>query len=981
MYEDYENGDYPGQLNERQMSSTATEPATTERRTMNRWQFRADQVQMLNQQVQIELTISLLFSIIVTSVFWDSAPHALLIGWASAVVISVGVRSLFISGRSTSDNVNDFNVWGQQYITGAALSGMCWGSLGIISLIYGDLTQQIFVLVVLAGMSLTAFVSMQSSPRTISAFVIPALLPATAWFFYQGTTLSLAIGTVVIIFTAVMLFSSRTMRNILAKSFSLGSHNTDLIKKLVVTREAAEKSRKHAEEMNLKLQEQMQVRRQAEERSRKSEQRMSAIFDSMQDIIYQTDINGHIQWATPSIKQLLGYEPHELLDNNIKDFYVCITEHDDLKHSLDVNYGRLQHFETCLQHKDGTHIWISENSHYKYDENGDPIGIEGTIRDITALKQAKEALHQEKERAQVTLGSIGDGVITTDLNGNIEYMNTVAEQSTGWKLQDARSKPMSEVFRLIEEKSLEPPPDPAALCLEQGKSTMLAGHLLLLHRYRNQRLSVEVNASPIRDSNADITGVVLVFHDVTELRGLAKKMSYQATHDSLTGLLNRREFENRVKQAIDNARTEDVRHAVCYVDLDNFKVVNDTSGHFAGDELLKQLTIKLRMELREADTLARLGGDEFGILLEGCSMENAREPAEAIRKVVEDFRFVWDNRSFRIGASIGLVQITQDSGTLTDLLSAADSACYIAKDQGRNRVHVYQPDDEAVSERHGQMQWVQRIQDVLEQDRFRLFFQPIAKLNRAANEKNLTHGEVLLRMLDENNKIVGPGSFIPAAERYQLMPAIDRWVVSNTFQVLALDKEKVNDHVSSCCINLSGQSLSDIRFMDFLIDEINNSGVPPEILVFEITETAVIANLCNASKLIYTLREMGCRFALDDFGVGLSSFGYLKNLAVDYLKLDGCFVKNMVSDNIDHAMVQAINQIGHTMDIKTIAEFVEDEATLEAVRSVGVDYAQGYVIAKPMPIEIALYNEPVDVGTTAEEQEQPVQLKTGSTIH
>ena len=314
------------------------------------------------------------------------------------------------------------------------------------------------------------------------------------------------------------------------------------------------------------------------------------------------------------------------------------------------------------------------------------------------------------------------------------------------------------------------------------------------------------------------------------------------------------------------------------------------------------------------------------------------------------------------------------------MLSAADSACYIAKDQGRNRVHVYQPDDEAVSERHGQMQWVQRIQDVLEQNRFRLFFQPIAKLNHAAGEKNMTHGEVLLRMLDENNKIVGPGSFIPAAERYQLMPSIDRWVVSYTFKMLMLDSDKVNGNVSSCCINLSGQSLSDIRFMDFLIDEINNSGVSPEILVFEITETAVIANLCNASKLISTLREMGCRFALDDFGVGLSSFGYLKNLAVDYLKLDGCFVKNMVSDTIDHAMVQAINQIGHTMDIKTIAEFVEDEATLEAVRSVGVDYAQGYVIAKPMPIEIALYNEPIELGTF-EEQPELASLKTASTKH
>lgn len=980
MYEDYQSGDYPGQLTEQQVSSADKTLSVPERRTMNRWQFRADQVHILYQQVQIELFISLLITAIVSAVFWDSAPHALLIGWAIAVIVSVGARSLFISGEPSGDKVDGVNVWGRQYITGATISGICWGTLGIIASIYGTQTQQIFVIVVLACMSLTAFISMQSSPRTISAFVIPALFPATAWSFYQGTTLSMAIGSVAFITILVMLFSSRTMRNILAKSISLGSHNTELIKKLVTTRETAEQSRKHAEEMNIKLQEQMQVRKQAEERSRRSEQRMSAIFDSMQDIIYQTDINGRIQWATPSIKQLLGYDPHELIDNNIKDFYVRAGEHEYLKQSLDINYGRLQHFETCLQHKDGSHIWISENSHYKYDEIGDAIGIEGTIRDITALKQAKEALHQEKERAEVTLRSIGDGVITTDLNGIIEYMNTVAEQSTGWKLQDARGKPMLRVFKLVDEKTLEPPPDPAALCLEQGKSTMLAGHLLLIHRYRSQKLSVEVNASPIRDSNADVTGVVLVFHDVTELRGLAKKMSYQATHDSLTGLLNRREFENRVKQAIENARTENVRHAICYVDLDNFKVVNDTSGHFAGDELLKQLTIRLRMELREADTLARLGGDEFGILLEGCSMENAHEPAEAIRKVVEDFRFVWDNRSFRIGASIGLVQITQDSGTLADLLSAADSACYIAKEQGRNRVHVYQPNDEAVSERHGQMQWVQRIQDVLEQNRFRLFFQPIAKLSPVAGEKNLTHGEVLIRMLDENNKIVGPGSFIPAAERYQLMPAIDRWVVSNTFRILTLDKKKVAQHISSCCINLSGQSLSDERFLDYLIGEINSYKVPPEILVFEITETAVIANLCNASKLIFTLRQMGCRFALDDFGVGLSSFGYLKNLAVDYLKLDGCFVKNMVDDNIDLAMVQAINQIGHTMGIKTIAEFVEDQHTLEAVTKVGIDYAQGYILAKPMPIEIALYKEPIDLGTPVVLHEL-LNIKTAATKH
>ena len=978
MYEDYVGNKNPG------LSKKSKEPVRnsgtnhfTERQTMNRWQFRADQVQMLQKQVQTELIISMVVAAIVSTVFWNTTPYELLITWAVAVVASVGGRSLFINNNSQDESGRDIDVWGQQYITGAAISGICWGALGIIAAIYGELPQQIFVLVTVAGMSLTAYVSMQSSPRTISAFVIPALIPVTALFFQKGDTLSLALGTLAIIFASVMLFSSRAMRNILSKSFSLGSHNTELIKNLVVTRETAENAKKYAEEMNIKLQEQMLEREQAEERTRNSELRMTAIFDSMQDTIYQTDISGSVLWTTPSIKQLLGYDASDVINNNIKDFYVCQSDHDELKHSLDIHYGRLQHFEARLQHMDGSVIWISENSHYKYDEQGEVIGIEGTIRDITALKQAKEALHQEKERAQVTLGSIGDGVITTDLNGEIEYMNSVAEQSTGWKLEDARGKPMLKVFKVVDEKTLEPPPDPAALCLEQGKSSMLAGHLLLIHRYRNQRLSVEVNASPIRDSSADISGVVLVFHDVTELRGLAKKMSYQATHDSLTGLINRREFENRIKIAIDNAHSENVRHALCYLDLDNFKVVNDTSGHFAGDELLKQLTIKLRMELREADTLARLGGDEFGILLEGCPIEKAHNLAENIRQIVEDFRFVWDNTAFRIGVSIGLVPITDDSGTLSEVLSAADSACYVAKDQGRNRIHIYQPNDEAVLERHGQMQWVQRIQDVLDQNRFRLFFQPIAKLSREPGEKNTIHGEVLLRMLDDNNKIVGPGSFIPAAERYQVMPSIDRWVVSNTFSMLMLHNINTGGHISSCSINLSGQSLSDERFMDFLVNEIKSSGVPPEILVFEITETAVIANLCNASKLISTLREMGCRFALDDFGVGLSSFGYLKNLAVDYLKLDGCFVKNMIRDNIDHAMVGAINQIGHTMNIKTIAEFVEDKETLEAVRKVGVDYAQGYYIAKPAPIEIGLNSEPVDF-CTEEDLQDTVQLKSVS---
>jgi diguanylate cyclase (GGDEF)-like protein/PAS domain S-box-containing protein len=934
-----------------------------DRRAMDRWQYRADQLHLRQQHVHTELIAGLLVAVIVAIVFWDITPHSLIIAWVAAIAASVGGRSLVISIRNNSDLRGDTDAWQQQHLVGSILTGMAWGSLGAIASIYGGLVHQVIAFAVLAGISLPAYVTMQSTPKSLAAFVIPAMAPVTASLAWNGGMVPLALAGTSVIFTSTMLVSASKMRDVLFKAFNMGTHNTELIKKLVTTRESAEGAKKYAEQVNLKLQQEILERERAEEQIRSSEQRMTAIFDSMQDTIYQTDVDGIIEWTTPSIRQLLGYDADELLQKNIREFYVCADDHYELKRKLVANGGRQQHFETRLVHKNGTHIWISENSHFRFDMDANIIGIEGTIRDITALHSAREALQQEKERAQVTLGSIGDGVITTDLQGNIEYMNTVAEQSTGWKVADARGRPILKVFRIVDEKSLQPPPDPGIQCLQMGKSITMAGHLLLIHRFRNQRLSIELNASPIRDSSMDITGVVLVFHDVTELRGLARKMSYQATHDSLTGLLNRREFENRLNLAIEKTRKKGGQYALCYLDLDNFKVVNDTSGHIAGDELLKQLTIRLRMELRDADIFARLGGDEFGILLEDYTIESAEWTAEAIRHVVEGFRFVWDNTFFRVGVSIGLVPITECSASLTEILSAADSACYVAKEHGRNRVHVYEPNDEALVERHGQMQWVQRIQNVLDESRFRLFFQPIAKLRREPDEPNKTHGEVLIRMLDENNKLVGPGTFIPAAERYVLMPAIDRWVVSNTFRMLTLDRQGTEKKLSTCCINLSGQSLSDERFMDFLMKQIHESGVAPEIICFEITETAVIANLSNASRFIATFRDMGFRFALDDFGVGLSSFGYLKNLPVDYLKLDGCFVQNMVKDNTDRAMVEAINQVGHTMNIRTIAEFVENHETLEAVREIGVDYAQGYIISKPVPIEIGLQNDPVDFST------------------
>ena len=940
-----------------------------------RHKFRTDQIRILQQQVKTELLASIVIAAIISTIFWQLTPPNLMLGWTMTIILSVGVRSLFITGMKMESTSDQSRIWGGEYVFGSVVSGTCWGALGIIAAVYGEQSHQIFVMFVLAGAALTAYISMQSSPGTVAAFVVPALAPITAWFFYQGNAIDLALGATSIIYTALIITSAWTMRTILAKSYSIGANNTELIRKLVIARESAERAKNHAEKSSEKLHKEVMERELAQERIHASEQRMSAIFENIQDTIYQIDIHGRILWATPSIERLLGYRLKEITNASVTTLYASPEKHVDFINTLESNYGRLQHFEKQLQHKDGTKVWVAENAHYKYNENGEITGVEGTMRDITMLKHTKKELHKEKERAHITLCSIGDGVITTDTQGHVDYMNSVAEQGTGWNLDEARGKPIMKVLKIIDESSLKTPPSPVELCLNQGRSAIIAGHLLLIHRYSNKRMSIEVNASPIMDSNKEIIGTVLVFHDVTELRGLAKKMSYQATHDSLTGLINRREFEHRINQALEVACSEGTRHTLCYMDLDNFKVVNDTCGHTAGDELLKQLTVRLRMELREADTLARLGGDEFGILLEGCSIESAHEPAEQLRRIVDEFRFLWNDKPFRVGASIGLVAITADSGSMTDVMSAADSACYVAKENGRNRTHIFEANDKAIVERSGQMQWVHRIQNVLEENRFRLFFQPIVNLKPASGEENRIHGEVLIRMLDDNNDLVGSGAFIPSAERYGLMPAIDRWVIENTFNMLCLDIQKISQRMSACCINLSGQSLSDDRFMDFLVNQIEDSGISPGLLCFEITETAVIANLSQASRMISMLREMGCRFALDDFGVGLSSFSYLKNLSVDYLKLDGCFVQNMIKDNIDLAMVKAINQIGHTMNIKTIAEFVEDRATLCAVRDIGVDYAQGYAIARPAPMEIGLFGDPVKVDLSDSDADIPVRLK------
>lgn len=438
---------------------------------------------------------------------------------------------------------------------------------------------------------------------------------------------------------------------------------------------------------------------------------------------------------------------------------------------------------------------------------------------------------------------------------------------------------------------------------------------------------------------------VSVTTDISDRKALDQKLSYHASHDDLTGLINRYEFEQRVTRLLASVAGGQSEHAMCFLDLDQFKVINDTSGHAAGDELLRQLGRLLGEVVRKRDTLARLGGDEFGVLMEHCSLEQANRVANDILEAIKDYQFLWGNKSFHIGASIGLVAITETSGNFTEVFKQADAACYLAKDLGRNRIHTYHPDDCELAVRHGEMQWVGRINEALEEDQFCLYAQPILSLEGEGHR----HYELLVRMIDEHQGTIPPGAFLPAAERYSLIGKIDAWVVNHACDIF-LKHPAFIDQVDFVTINLSGSSLNNKDFLGSILQILKKSGVSPQKICFEVTETVAVSNLDSAIKFIKKLKQIGCSFALDDFGSGISSFGYLKNLPVDYLKIDGMFVQDIIDDPIDRAMVKSINEIGQVMGKKTIAEFVENDEIKAMLQSIGVNYGQGYGLGKPVPL-------------------------------
>ncbi len=680
-----------------------------------------------------------------------------------------------------------------------------------------------------------------------------------------------------------------------------------------------------------------------------------AIWDSR--IVDGQVIDGTVIWSARGAA-LLGLEARALT-HSFPAFLDCVHADDRDKVVNVLQDGVRRRGGYALQYRviwpDGSEHWLAAKAHVFMDGAGHPERTLGIIWDVTEHILRELMIAERKELAEVTLSSIGDGVITTDPQGKTRYLNRVAEQLTGWSSQLAEGLDIRQTLQLIDENTGAALEHVALKCLLQRQAIGVSTHTQLITR-KGRRISIEDSAAPIWSRDGAILGAVIVFRDVSHERKLSRQLSWQATHDTLTQLINRREFEHLAAGALHTAKQEGHAHALLYLDLDQFKVINDTCGHGAGDVLLQLLAKMLQGKMRDSDILARLGGDELGVLLPHCPLEHARLIGEQLRQAIHEFPFAWDERSFELGVSIGIVEINQDSKSMSELLSAADQACYLAKEQGRNRIHLYQESDVMLAQRHGEMLWISRLNEAFAHDYFRLYAMPIVHLHDSEEH----HDEVLIRIRNGKGDLILPGAFIPAAERYDMMLSIDRWViravcqhiqsVRDSLPPLAALAESRRRAPALYSVNLSGMSLADPGLQDYITAQFVQYAIAPEQICFEITETAVIANLPKAQVFMRQLKAMGCRFSLDDFGSGFSSFGYLRALPVDYLKIDGIFVRGIATNAINRAMVKAINEVGHVMGLQTVAEYVENAETLAIIRELGIDYAQGYAVGGLRPL-------------------------------
>ncbi len=687
---------------------------------------------------------------------------------------------------------------------------------------------------------------------------------------------------------------------------------------------------------------------------RASEKRFDLAVNGAEEGVWDLEVATGKMYRSKRMCEMLGFTEEELFPSlNTWKSLMHPDDRDAVLAALQSHIeGKTPRFEAVFRavHKDGSYRWILSRGRAIHDASGRTVRVVGVHSDITERKAMEAQLFEEKERAQVTLASIGDAVLTTDAEGFVTFMNGVAERLTGWKLAEALKAPVETVVSLLDEETRQSMPHPVERCRAGAQIVELAGNTLLINRDGHE-ISIQDSAAPILNREGQLIGVVMVFRDVSESREMARQMSWQIAHDALTGLVSRREFERRLGLLVEDAHHSGQQHALLYLDLDNFKIVNDVCGHLAGDELLKQLASQMSARMRRNDTLARLGGDEFAALLENCPVEIALEIANKLRLTVAAFHFEWDNKTLEVGVSIGVVVVNADTASMVDALSAADVACYAAKEGGRNRVQLYTNADPASVSKHLDLHLAADIRSAVSVGRFELYAQEILSLQNKPGR----YFEVLVRMVDSYGKLIQPGLFITTAERYGLMPEIDLWVVKQALALLAQAGSGAQD--VRLAINLSGLCFGDLAMSERVRELVVQSEVDPARITFEITETAAVTLLSHAARVMRELGSLGCRFALDDFGSGMSSFAYLKALPVNTLKIDGAFVREMLASPTDKAFVEAIHHVAHTLGMETVAEFAESQEIVEALRAIGIDYAQGYAVAKPRQLEAVLRGE------------------------
>jgi diguanylate cyclase (GGDEF)-like protein/PAS domain S-box-containing protein len=689
-------------------------------------------------------------------------------------------------------------------------------------------------------------------------------------------------------------------------------------------------------------------RRATEQSLRASKAKLQKLYEATPAMLHSMDAQGVLVTVSDVWLQRLGYRREEVLGRRSRDFFApefVARAAEEVSTAL-LRDGRVDEVHGQMLRKDGSRMDVLFSMIVERREDGRPDHVLAVVEDVTERMRITRELADKHELLRVTLESIGDAVVTTDARQRVEWLNPVAERMTGWAGAQARGRPVAQVVHLVDHDTRAPVPGTTARCLAEGRTADGADNTVLVSR-DGAEYAVEESASPIRASDGALLGAVLVFRDVSQQRRLSQEMSYRAKHDELTGLLNRSEFEQRLDRLLADVSASGQAHSLLYIDLDQFKLVNDACGHAAGDQLLKQIAAVLQSCVRQRDTIARLGGDEFGIVLEHCGTEQARRIADQICSQMEEFRFVHDERRFRLGTSIGLVPLDERWHGHDAPLQAADSAAYAAKEAGRNRVHVWFDTDQAMRARMGQTQWGSRLELALDEDRFELFGQRIAPLAAQGGDARV-HVEVLLRMRDTNGTLIAPGAFLPAAERFHVASRIDRWVVRHVFEWIAAQGDLGG--VDAFAINLSGQSMGDRAFHRYVTDMVVATKVDARRLCFEITETAAITNMADAAAFVEAMRAIGARIALDDFGAGASSFGYLKSLPVDYLKIDGQFVRDLNDDALDLAAVRCFTEVARVIGVRTVAEFVESDALLSTLRDIGVDYVQGYTVHKPEPL-------------------------------